>query len=63
MIFVVIYGVLFLAVVSLSAFAVLHAFRYSYLSSRTRALTYIYLAVATVLLSISLYFFFRAVWL
>lgn len=54
-----VYGSLLLIFLVLAAFAVFHAFKYSYISPRTRIVTWIFILVSTVLVSLSLWFLFN----
>ncbi len=51
-----IYAVLLLTFLVLSGFAVFHAFKYSYISPRTKPITIVFIVVSVVLVAISAYF-------
>ena len=50
------YAILILVFVLLSSFAIFHAFKYSYISSRTRFITWVYILVSSALIGASVYF-------
>jgi len=50
------YGLILTAFLIFAGFAVNHAFRYSYISPRVKAITWIFVAVSLVLISVSVYF-------
>jgi len=53
-----VYALLLLTFLALAGFAVFHAFKYEYISPRTKPITYIFIIVSAVLLAISVYFLF-----
>jgi hypothetical protein len=50
------YAALLLTFLVLGGFAVFHAFKYSYISPRTRPITWVFVVVSAVLIAVSLYF-------
>ncbi|MCK5471602.1 hypothetical protein KAI54_00225 [Candidatus Gracilibacteria bacterium] len=52
----ILYGLLLTAFFIFAGFAVHHAFRYSYISPRTKSITWIFIIVSVFLIGISVYF-------
>ncbi|MFH1546390.1 MAG: hypothetical protein ABIE14_03365 [Patescibacteria group bacterium] len=51
----ILYGLLLTAFLIFAGFAVHHAFRYSYISPRVKAITWIFILISMVLIGISFY--------
>ncbi len=50
------YAALLTAFLVLAGFAVFHAFKYSYISPRTKPITWVFIVVSAVLIAVSIYF-------